>query len=79
MPLKNKDGSVYRLRGPNPLGQTQDKDSLKEGEIVLHNFTWAGTDTGDLEQVTPMSTDMSIQDNVLVVKLPIEPELPSQW
>lgn len=70
MALKNKDGSAYRLRGPNPLAKTQDHSSLKDDDIVLHNFTWAGTDVGDLDEIKPFPTDMNIKDNVLVIQTP---------
>lgn len=70
MVLKNKDGTAYRLSSPNPLGASQDHDFLKDGDIILHNFSWKGTDGGELDMVTPVATDMKIGDNVLVIESP---------
>ena len=38
MAIKNLDGTVFRLRGPNPLMIDQDRWNMDE--IVLHNMTW---------------------------------------
>jgi len=38
MVLKNKDGSVYILHGPNPLVKEQDVWDRKE--LIFHNFKW---------------------------------------
>jgi len=38
MPIKNKDGSNYRLKAPNPLLKSQD---LKEEPHIVHNFDHA--------------------------------------
>lgn len=35
MPIKNKDGSVFKLQGPNPLMKTQDLDGEN---IIVHNL-----------------------------------------
>lgn len=39
MAIRDKDGKVYKLRGPNPLmnGQSLDWDKSK---LKLHNFSW---------------------------------------
>lgn len=38
MALKNKDGSPYVLRGPNPL--VKDQLTWNMGDIIFHNFKW---------------------------------------
>lgn len=35
MPIKNKDGSVYKLQGPNPLMKSQDLDGEN---VIIHNL-----------------------------------------
>jgi hypothetical protein len=38
MTIKNKDGSVYVLRGPNPIVKGQ--DFWQTTELIFHNFKW---------------------------------------
>jgi hypothetical protein len=78
MVLKNKDGSPVQLRSPNPLGKTQDKTSLKKGDIVLHNFTWSGSPVDDLEKVTPIPSDIQISEVEQVKTIPIERPDPNE-
>jgi hypothetical protein len=40
MPIKNKDGSTFELRGPNPAMNQQTR--WDPDEVVLHNFRWKG-------------------------------------
>lgn len=72
MPIKNKDGTVFKLRGPNPLMKEQ--NLWDATQFVLHNmkfkFVVAMTDT----IVTPMATDFKIRDEPSVEKQP-EPEI----
>lgn len=46
MAIKNKDGSPYKLRGPNPLMNEQNQD----GDFVLHNMSWKDIEIPDLEE-----------------------------
>jgi len=39
MPIRDKQGKVYKLRGPNPLMNDQALDWDKS-KLVLHNFSW---------------------------------------
>ncbi|MHA2043419.1 MAG: hypothetical protein ACW99G_01420 [Candidatus Thorarchaeota archaeon] len=68
--MKNKDGTPVRLKSPNPLGKTQDKNFLKEADIILHNFNWSEEIVDDLEKVTPLPSDMKIEAEVKTI--PIE-------
>ena len=44
MVLRNKDGSIYKVNGPNPLVKDQNWD-----EFVLHNWKW---DFSEAEKLT---------------------------
>ena len=43
MPIKNRDGTIYKLRGPNPAMEVQDKWN----EYVVHNMKFRGTTITD--------------------------------
>ncbi len=58
MPIKNKDGSPYSLRGPNPLMNTQDRWDV--AKLVFHNLTWAGKTVSDETVVNTFATDFVI-------------------
>ena len=51
MAIKNKDGSAYKLSTPNPLTKDQDLESLKNNEIVLHNFKWEESNVDDIPEM----------------------------
>ena len=61
MVLKNKDGSVYRLRGPNLL--------LKEQNVwtkyTIHNMRWNPVVQEDNIKIEPLNTDFSIKDKFI--------------
>jgi hypothetical protein len=38
MPIKNPDGSIYKLHGPNKLMEGQ--DHWEKSKLTLHNFDW---------------------------------------
>jgi len=40
MPIIDKNGNVYKLRGPNPLMNDQNTNWDKS-KLVLHNFSWS--------------------------------------
>ena len=46
MVIKNKDGSIYRLKEPNPLVVDQEWDLL-ESDLIFHNFDWASETLAD--------------------------------
>jgi len=53
MGLKNKDGTPYRLRGPNPMMRGQEF----WGEYKLHNFQFKGEVVADTTEVRRHSSD----------------------
>jgi hypothetical protein len=61
MTLKNKDGSVYRLAGPNPVMKTQE---IWEG-FKVHNMQWDGETAKDTNQVAPLTSDFDVRDTFL--------------
>jgi hypothetical protein len=63
MTLRNKDGTIYKLAGPNPAMKNQNLWS--EGEFKVHNMQWEGEKAEDTNQVTPMSSDFDVRDTFL--------------
>lgn len=61
MVLRNKDGSIYKLRSPNALMKNQNIWD----KYVLHNMNWISTNHKDDTEVKKVSTDFVIQDNFL--------------
>ena len=55
MPIYNKDGSVYKLRGPSPLAK--DQIQWSKDKITLHNFKWKVSKTED----SPLKIENPIQ------------------
>jgi hypothetical protein len=63
MALKNKDGTSYKLSKPNPIMKEQ---SLWKGEkFILHNMNFISEKTVDQTAVTPIESDLSIQENFI--------------
>jgi len=60
MTLKNKDGSPFRLRGPNPLMREQELWR----DFKLHNFQFKGVVVADTTEVTPFESPMHVNDFV---------------
>ena len=56
MALYNKDGSVYKLLGPNPAMKEQDTWS----DFQLHNMKWDSEKYKDTMEVNPIETDLNI-------------------
>lgn len=55
MAIKNKDGSIYRLKGPNPL--VKEQSWPKPEEVAYYNFTWPEIRLEDEVQIiTQLST-----------------------
>ena len=54
MTLRNSDGSVYKLAGPNPAMKSQ---NLWDGYAV-HNMVWNGENAKDESKVVPISSPL---------------------
>lgn len=58
MTLYNKDGTVYKLNGPNPIMNTQD---IWE-DYKLHNMKWDQETHEEKNKITPIVSDIKIRD-----------------
>lgn len=61
MAIKNKDGTVYRLRGPNPLLSEQDIWNA----FSVHNMKWAGEVFSDQNEVIGVKSDFQVKNEFL--------------
>lgn len=64
MPIRNKDGSSFRLTSPNPLGRSQEVIDLSRA--IFHNFKW---------QEVKSDTEIIIPEPTPVVEIKPEPEI----
>jgi hypothetical protein len=68
MPILNKDGTVYRLRGPHPL--LKDQRRWDHDAIVLHNFGLIGTRSISVSNVSSVTKE---EDQVILKAAVSEP------
>lgn len=61
MTLYNKDGSVYKLSGPNPAM----KDQKIWGDFVTHNMEWKPQVAEDNTVVKPHESDFFVKESFL--------------
>lgn len=61
MALKNKDGTVYKLRGPNPLM----KDQKTWEEFRVHNMKWGSEILPDASEIHAIKTDFQVRNNFI--------------
>lgn len=61
MTLKNKDGSVYRLKGPNPLMKEQ---KIWE-EFRVHNMKWGSEILPDSSELNAIKTDFQVRNSFI--------------
>lgn len=80
MPLKNKDGSPYRLLFPNPLVKTQ--EWINAEDLEFHNFFWTPIDIEataepdpepETEPETEMETEMEPKQ-ITEIPVPVSPK-----
>lgn len=60
MVIRNENGSIYKLKGPNPLMKSQDQWEKFE----LHNLKFESETKKDDIPTTPIKTDFKIKSNV---------------
>lgn len=71
MTLYNKDGSVYKLSGPNPAMEAQD---VWDG-FTLHNMSWDSEIKEDSTVVIPKKSDFDLKDNFVTELERTKPEI----
>ncbi len=73
MTIKKKDGSIYRLQGPNPLAKDQNLWD-DEDDLVLHNMDWNDVELPKEEEVKKFNSSFEVNDtgdDVAVIDEPI--------
>lgn len=66
MTVKNKDGTSYRLRGPNPI--MKDQNRWDRSQLTFHNLRWNGVTIPDEAIVKPFESDFNGPDAPTVVQ-----------
>jgi hypothetical protein len=61
MTLRNKDGTIYKLAGPNPAM----KDQNLWDEFKTHNMQWDSEKAEATDKVTPISSDFDVRETFL--------------
>src|SRR5690606_28113589 len=64
MAIRNKDGSIYKLKSPNNLVKFQEEIDLKK--LKFHNFNWGEVHSSDNISVVKKESDFG--------KIKIKPE-----
>jgi len=59
MALKNRDGTPYKLRGPNPMMKNQE---VWDG-FQTHNMKFTGETAVDDRETTPLESDFNLRDD----------------
>ncbi len=67
MALKNKDGSVYRLSGPNPAMKTQSVWS----DFKLHNMKWSTDRFSNLTKTSPPEPPIQAEPEEPIINSPL--------
>jgi hypothetical protein len=71
MTLRNKDGSVYKLSGPNPIMKSQEIWD----KYVIHNMEWQPEKSEDKTQVNPFESNYQVRDTFLSELDKAKPEI----
>ena len=67
MVIKNKDGSIFKLKGPNPVASKQ--NHWEDGDFEMHNMEWEEVELPDASEVKKFNSDFEVKD---VFSEPIE-------
>jgi len=68
MAIRDKDGKVYKLQGPNPLMKNQEKWDMND--IVLHNFKWGSETIKDTNKAHKFLSDLNIKEDSNIAVMP---------
>jgi hypothetical protein len=80
MTIKKKDGSIYKLRGPNPLMKEQ--DLWDKNEFILHNMKGFRQTLADNTEVNPIASDFNHGQTTVIItpkkeEEPAEEQMPT--
>lgn len=70
MPIKNRDGTVYKLNGPNPM---MDSQQTWDG-FMIHNMKFRGEIAEDGNQVEPITSDFHLRDDFTAILAETKPQ-----
>ena len=59
--LKNKDGTPYKLSGPNPMMKNQEL----WGNFIVHNMEWEEEKSENNQKLVPVETDFNIRESFI--------------
>ena len=59
--LKNKDGTPYKLSGPNPMMKNQEV----WGNFIVHNMEWEEEKSENNQKLVPVETDFNIRESFI--------------
>lgn len=59
MPLRTKEGHIYKLAGPNPVMREQ----KLWGDYVVHNMKWKSENAVDETEVSPIQSDFQVKED----------------
>ena len=71
MALYNKDGTLYRLQGPNPIMKTQ----VMWTNFVLHNMKWDSEKSEDLNPIVPSPPPIKVSESFISELEVVQPEI----
>lgn len=71
MALYNKDGTLYRLQGPNPIMKTQ----VMWTNFVLHNMKWDAEKAEDLNPIVPSQPTIKVSESFISELEVVQPEI----
>ena len=74
MVIRNKDGSVYKLRGPS---ETMKSQNIWE-KFVTHNMKWGATVQSDDTVVNKTETDFKVKDSFVEELSSTIPDMPEE-
>jgi len=72
MVIKNKDGTNYKLKGPNPVAS---KQNHWDDNFEMHNMEWEEVELPDADDVKKFNSDFEVKD---VFSEPIEVAIPEE-
>lgn len=66
MTIKNKDGSVFKLVGPNPMAKNQHIWNETEDDCIVENMKWASLILPDEREASRFNTDLKVPEDASI-------------